>query len=110
MRRRDIRQQNRELVTAKAGQGRVRCQEGREPPTDRDEELVARGVAEAVVDPLEPVEVEEENGERSAKRMRLGRPVTASWVAWYASRPSNALRSVRSTETPTMPISRPSAP
>ena len=35
----------------------------REPLADRDQQLVAGGVAEAVVDVLEVIDVEEKNGE-----------------------------------------------
>ena len=61
---------------------------------------VAGGVAEAVVDQLEVVDVEEQHADpsarcarrrasasssRSASRRRLGSPVTGSWRAWWAS-------------------------
>ena len=83
-----------------------------EPPADRDQELVAGHVAEAVVDDLEAVEVEEEHGEavalrplrsagsrgrsRSMNRARLGRPVSASWKASWSSCSSAILRGVMS--------------
>ena len=63
---------------------------------DRDEEVVAGRVAEAVVDGLEVVEVEEQRRQRarvrvraaraasacSTKRRRLASPVSGSWKAW----------------------------
>ena len=36
------------------------------------------------------------------KRVRLGIPVSASWVAWWASRSSARFRSVMSTQAPVM--------
>ena len=70
-----------------------------QPCRDRDEELVAGGVPEAVVDELEVVEVEEQHGDlarRRAARLKawstrswnsdlLGRPVSVSWSAWRRS-------------------------
>ncbi len=61
----------------------------------RSQQLVADGVAQAVVDVLEVVEVEEHHDERlggtapalawasrSAKSCRLASPVSVSWNAW----------------------------
>ena len=85
---------------------------------DLDQHLIAGGVAEAVVDRLEVVEVHEDHGHarrrrgsaraaacrtRSAKSARLARPVTGSWNAWWASCCSNALRSLTSRPLSTMP-------
>ena len=42
-----------------------------EPGRDRDQQLVAGGVAEAVVDELEPVEVEEEDRDRGLASLGL---------------------------------------
>ena len=82
------------------------------------EHLVAGGVAEAVVDRLEVVEVDEDDRRaraasrraraaacrtRSANSARLARPVTGSWKAWWASCSSNALRSLTSRPLSTMP-------
>ena len=82
-----------ELVAAEAGD-RVAGPEARaEPLADGREELVADGVAEALVDRLEPVEVEQDQGDRvvlasrvqdsewatrSDRSSRLGRPVIGS--------------------------------
>ena len=67
---------------------------------DRAQQLVAAGVAEAVVDGLEVVEVEEQDRERrspvralraracstrSPNRPRLASPVRPSWNAWWRS-------------------------
>ena len=50
-----------ELVAAEAGDGVVGAHDRAEPLGEADEQLVAGAVAEAVVDDLEPVEVEEED-------------------------------------------------
>src|SRR4051812_23338477 len=50
-----------ELVSAEPGGGVARPDRRAHPPGDLDEQVVAGGVAEAVVDPLEVVEVDEEN-------------------------------------------------
>ena len=98
-----------------------RCRAAREAGTrsrraTRDQQLVAGRVAEAVVDDLEAVEVEEQDGEAvggracAAERVldavqeagaRLGSPVSASWRAWKAVRSSARLRSVMSSTMPT---------
>ena len=85
---------------------------------DLEQQLVAGGVAEAVVDGLEVVEVDEEDGDPRARRARrararaatrslnsarLARSVTGSWKAWCASCSSNALRSLTSRLFSTMP-------
>ena len=102
-----------ELVAAHPGQ-RVRGpQQGRRRLGDSDEELVAGGVAHAVVDPLEAVEVHEDDGDagrdgwserarssRSSSSARLGRPVRASCRAWCASASSATFCSVMSWTVP----------
>ena len=55
-----------ELVAAEAGDGVAGPHAGLEPPGDRGEEQVALQVAEAVVDVLEAVDVEEEDREHGA--------------------------------------------
>jgi hypothetical protein len=50
----------RELVTAEPGDEVLRPQDGAEPGGDGLEHLVSEGMSEAVVDALEPVEVEQE--------------------------------------------------
>ena len=85
---------------------------------DLEQQLVAGGVAEAVVDRLEVVEVEEQHARprrrrvrraasacstRSRNSARLARPVSGSWKAWWASCSSSALRSLTSRLLSTMP-------
>ena len=60
----DVLEQHGELVAAEPRDGVAGAQAGLEPPRDRHQQLVARGVAEAVVDDLEAVEVEEERRRR----------------------------------------------
>ena len=55
-------EQDRELVAADAGDGVRGAQRRGERAGDLDQQLVAHQVAEAVVDDLEAVEVEEEDG------------------------------------------------
>ena len=115
----DVLEQDGELVAAEArgGVGRRGCSSPRRSATSRST-LVAGGVAEAVVDRLEVVEVEEEDRDAAAARggaratawrtrstnsARLARPVTGSWKAWWASCSSNALRSLTSRPLSTMP-------
>ena len=53
-----------ELVAAEAGDRVAGPEAALEPLADRDEEAVADGVAEALVDHLEAVEVEQDQGDR----------------------------------------------
>ena len=53
-----------EFVAAETGDDVVHPQSGREAMAERDEHLVADVVAHVVVDFLEPVEVDEEHGDR----------------------------------------------
>ena len=55
-----------ELVATEAGQGVGGAEQPGEPAGDGDQQLVAGGVAEAVVDPLEPVEVHEHDRDGAA--------------------------------------------
>jgi hypothetical protein len=55
--------QHRELVPAQAGHGVARSQAGLQPAGDLHQQLVPGQVAEAVVDALEAVDVQEEGGE-----------------------------------------------
>ena len=120
----DVVEQERELVAAQPGDGVVRAERTFQAACDRLEQLVAAGVAEAVVDDLEAVEVEEQHrgaalagwwrwarridwSRRSTNRTRLGRPVSASWSASCWSRRSASRRSVTSVIEPTIRIARP---
>ena len=53
--------QDRELVTAEPGDRVTRAQRLLQPSRHRDEQVVADGVAEAVVDELEAVEIEQKH-------------------------------------------------
>jgi len=68
-------EQHGELVAAEAGDGVGRADAGAEPAGDGDEELVADLVAEAVVDDLEPVEVEEEDADGRRRLAGAGQGV-----------------------------------
>jgi hypothetical protein len=68
----DVREQERELVTAAAGHGVARAQGGGEPPCHHAEQLVAHRVTEAVVDALEAVEAQEQDGQVRAAALRRG--------------------------------------
>ena len=77
-----------ELVAAEAGHRVVAADDAPEPFGHRDEERVADGVAPAVVDELEPVEVDEQHGHRrrgpgtaAAAPGRAGRPAAPGWGA-----------------------------
>ena len=68
----DVLEQHGELVAAEA-RGDVGAADGVvEPARELDEHLVARGVAERVVDGLEVVEVEEDHGRRACLARRAG--------------------------------------
>ena len=69
----DVVDQDREFIATEPGDGVAVTDAGLQPPADADQELVAGHVAEAVVDDLEPVEVEEEDGE--PEPLRPPRPV-----------------------------------
>ena len=62
----DVLAQDRELVAAEAGDGLVPAQRVAQALGDRDDQLVAGRVAEAVVDDLEAVEVEEQHRDVAA--------------------------------------------
>ena len=89
-----------ELVAAEAPERVGLAHDRRQPRCDRAQQLVAGAVAERVVDRLEVVEIDEQRGDRgsgcgarassicstrSRISVRLGRPVSASWVARNAS-------------------------
>ena len=74
----DVLDQQRELVATEAGDGVAGPDHRREPGGDRDQQLVAAGVAEAVVDQLEVVEVHEEHADRSAVAVAAAERVTDS--------------------------------
>ena len=67
---RDILKQNRELVAAQTGSGVALAQGGGEARGDRLQYTVARVVTESVVDVLEIVEVEKQNGRRTTSLPR----------------------------------------
>ena len=86
-------EQNRELVAPDPSERVRRAQDGREPTRQREQQVIADRVTEAVVDKLEAIEVDEENGAatvevarprrgtwsmRSMNSARLGRPVSPS--------------------------------
>ena len=110
LRGREHLEQDRELVAAEPGRGVGAAQHRLEPGRDVDEEPVADGVAEAVVDGLERVEVDEQHGGgvvargAGASRGRRGRRtargsgrlVSESWNAWCRSSASRRLRWVTS--------------
>ncbi len=103
-------EQDRELVAAEPGGGVARAELVLEPLRRRDQQLVARGVTEAVVDRLEAVEVEHDDRDRvssrawraiawsirSANSDRFASCVSESWNARYRSCRSSRLRSVTS--------------
>ena len=84
-------EQHRELVAAEARDGVGRAHARAQALGDRDQQLVADRVAERVVDGLEVVEVDEQDGDgrlgrrasasstRSMNSVRLARPVSESW-------------------------------
>ena len=83
----DARQEDRELVAAEAGDRVAGAQRVAQPLGDDDQQLVAGGVPERVVDDLELVEVDEEHGggagpsasaSFSLKARGSGRPVSSS--------------------------------
>ena len=61
----DLAEEDRELVAALAGDDVIGPDRAGEPLGDLDEDLVADGVAVGVVDALEVVEVDEEQGDRA---------------------------------------------
>ena len=81
-----------ELVAAEARHGRLLRARPLEPLGDLEQEPVTDGVAQRVVDVLEAVEVEEDDGDARAlvqrgrgavvNSMRFGSPVSMSCVAW----------------------------
>ena len=68
----DVLAEDGELVAPDARRRVLGAQDAGDAPGDRDEQLVARGVAEAVVDVLEAVEVAEEHRRRDAVAARAG--------------------------------------
>jgi hypothetical protein len=65
-------QQHGELVATQAGRGVGRAQAALEPPGRGHQQLVAGGVAEAVVDVLEVVQVDEQDGQVPLARPSQG--------------------------------------
>jgi hypothetical protein len=68
----ELLQQDRELVSAEAGDGVGRAQAFAEPLGDEDQKPIAGPVAEAVVDGLEAVEVAEEDRHRCGGALGAG--------------------------------------
>ena len=62
----DVMDQEHELVAAEARDRVARAQRGAQPAADLLEQRVAEAVPPAVVDPLEAIEIQEEDGERPA--------------------------------------------
>ena len=78
-----------ELVTAEAGDSVAGPDDGGEAPGDADQELVAEGVPEAVVDELEAIEAEAEHREvLAARRRERSRPPSGSRRACGSAVPS----------------------
>ena len=120
-RRARARHKHGEFVTTEAGDVLLRKRLAESRP-DADQHLVARLVAEAVVDLLEAVEVEHEQrargclaevGQRllrisSWRRRRLIKPVSESWFASCSMAISKRRRSVTSRQLQTRPCGVPS--
>ena len=68
----DLLEQHGELVAAQARERVARSHAAFEPPRDADQQLVARLVAEAVVDRLEAIEIEVEHGEQRLAERAAG--------------------------------------
>ncbi len=99
-----------ELVTAEARDQVLGPDRAAQAVGDRDEELVARRVAQAVVDSLKRSRSRKSTAQPPVcstrvrararvgrtKSSRFGRPVSGSWIAWCARRSPLALRSVMS--------------
>ena len=81
-------EQDRELVAAEPGRGVGAAEHRLQPGRDVDEEPVAHGVAEAVVDGLERVEVDEQHrrgaigSSAGASRGRRDRRTAPGWAGW----------------------------
>ena len=93
--------QHGELVAAQAGEDVAAAQRAAQAGGDLDEQTVALLVTQRVVDLLEAIEVDEQQrgqgavalrgGQRALAELvaaseRLGRPVRASWLAWWRRR------------------------
>jgi hypothetical protein len=99
-------EQGGELVAAQAGHGVLAPDAGLEPAGHGDQEVVAGGVAELVVDRLEVVQVDEEQGQGRAglgtaaqgvghpfsEQGPVGQVVRPSSNAWCSSSPTMAAR------------------
>ena len=68
----DVLDQDRELVAAEAGDGVARAKRLLSRGATAAQQLVAGRVADAVVDELELVEVEEEDRDRAVRRRSAG--------------------------------------
>ena len=89
----DVLDERGELVAAEPGRGVVGAQGAGDAFGDRDEQLVADGVAQGVVDDLEVVEVDEEDADDRAVPgaagqgvLRAGRRRARGWPGRSASR------------------------
>src|SRR5579872_3984389 len=81
-------QQDGELVPAEPCRGVGYADHAGDSDRHRPQEVVTDRVAEAVVDRLEVVQIEEQDRDRT--------PVSPSWKAWWRSSSSSALRSLTS--------------
>ncbi len=88
----DVLEQDRELVAAEPREGVAGAQAGLEPPGELHEEIVSREVPHAVVDALEAVEVEEDDGEEEVARAAPLRPPKEVLEAIHEERPVRQLR------------------
>ena len=70
----DVLEQDRELVAAEPGGGVGRADAYRDALSDLEQNPVADGVTEAVVDGLEVVEIDEQNGHSQHRRAASARP------------------------------------
>ena len=66
-----VRQQQNKLVATEAGEGIARVQKAADPPCHDAEQLVACRVTQAVVDNLEPVEIQKQQRERVLVASRM---------------------------------------
>ena len=91
-------QQERELVAAQAAGRVLGAQDAHQPLGHEAQQLVTGRMSERVVDGLEVVQVNEQDGQarrrcrrtracerRSTNRTRFASPVNGSWSAWWRS-------------------------
>ncbi len=83
-------EQDEELVAALAGDDVLVADDVPDPCRHLDQQVVADGVAEAVVDELEAVQVDEADGDVACRRARPARRAT-SRCSWNSSRFGSAV-------------------